>query len=232
MPCERYREALAEAAAGEPLSPALVGHLEGCKPCRGELRALRGALDLFDEELGAVAAMEPSPGLLGRIRRIERRQSGSARWRGVWPATAAAALAIAVALTARRADSPLPGSQVSPTTTAPGTGDATAVPPPEAPVIQTRGAASAEPHVASAPERVPSGSTRPAESAPPRFTSGAEVLVPPGQARALLSFVVELQGRAVTQDSLLVRDPWAPLAAPRPIDVVPLDTVRLDRSSG
>ena len=55
-----------------------------------------------------------------------------------------------------------------------------------------------------------------------------EVLVPPGEAEALLRFAARLQHRAVAPDSLLVADLSAPLAEPRALEIAPLVIVPLD----
>ena len=55
-----------------------------------------------------------------------------------------------------------------------------------------------------------------------------EVLVPPGEAGALLRFAAQLQRRAVAPDSLLVADLTAPLADPRAVDIAPLEIIPLD----
>ena len=40
MACERFRDALSDAAAGGPATPALVAHLPACDACRAELETL------------------------------------------------------------------------------------------------------------------------------------------------------------------------------------------------
>ena len=53
MACERYREALADVAAGAPAPAGVESHLAACEACREELAALRRAVALADTEGGA-----------------------------------------------------------------------------------------------------------------------------------------------------------------------------------
>ena len=68
MSCERYRDALTDAAAGGPVAAALEAHLAGCAGCRSELAELRQLMAAADEPLSPLAAAEPSAALRARIR--------------------------------------------------------------------------------------------------------------------------------------------------------------------
>jgi hypothetical protein len=61
-----------------------------------------------------------------------------------------------------------------------------------------------------------------------RIPAEPEVLVPPGEAEALLRFAAQLQRRSVAPDSLLVSDLSAPLAEPRAVEITPLEIIPLD----
>ena len=62
MPCERYRDALTDVAAGLAASPdGLEAHLASCEACREELQALRQALAMADVEMAGLLATEPTP---------------------------------------------------------------------------------------------------------------------------------------------------------------------------
>lgn len=110
MACERYREAVADAAAGLPAPAGLDAHLATCETCRAELAGLRHALAVADAELAGLATAEPSPDLAVRIRQAvsqtgdvpphpqdrfrrvvaELDLSPAGRFGWLWPATAAA----------------------------------------------------------------------------------------------------------------------------------------------
>ena len=69
MACERFRDALADVAAGGPARAGLEAHLATCEACRTELAALRQALAVADAEMAGLATAEPTPELAVRIRR-------------------------------------------------------------------------------------------------------------------------------------------------------------------
>jgi hypothetical protein len=60
------------------------------------------------------------------------------------------------------------------------------------------------------------------------------VLVPAGEAEALVRLAANLRRRSVTPDSLLVADLSAPLAGPKLVEIRPIEIVPLDpaESSG
>jgi hypothetical protein len=224
MACERYRDALTDVAAGAPAAGAVEAHLATCETCRAELEALRRALAAADEELGGLAAAEPSPELAVRIRRAVADSEPSPAWRfgWLWPAAAAAAtLLVALAVWVGRTpvlprDSRPPGpegSAIAAEAAAVPAGDAaapgSAAPAARAEVRRAGGSLGTRPHGV------------PRDDAP-------EVLVPAGEAEALLRFAAHLQTRAVSPDSLLVADLSAPLPEPKGVEIQPLEIVPLD----
>ena len=234
MSCERFRDALTDAAAGEPVSPALDAHLAGCAGCRSELAQMRQLMAAADESLSTLAEAEPSASLRVRIREAAMRADpGSTpplpwRWSWAWPATAAAVLALAAA----------------------GAWRATVAHVPVAPAVAEGARPSAvapagrEPGIAPAPtgtdvaRRPPAGPVR-APAASPRVTRVAmrepEVLVPSGQQEALLQFVALVHRERLQAPSLATAgQPSADLREPAPIDIRPLEIVPLDpaESSG
>jgi hypothetical protein len=231
MPCEQYRDALTDVAAGLEASPGLEAHLASCEACRVELQVLRRALAVADAELAGLLATEPTAELAARIRQAVAGTEPSLPWRfgWLWPATAAAAtLLVALALvTSRRTpstpeDRAVVHSQL-----------------PEAPASPRATEAAGQPVARPAPRSVPGvdgkgrvtprsadpvgrpGVRRPAVSPP-------EVLVPTSEAEALLRFAAHVQTRAVSPDSLLVADLSAPLPEPKGVEIEPLVIVPLD----
>jgi hypothetical protein len=226
MPCERYRDALTEVAAGEPVSPALDAHLAGCAGCRSGLAQMRQLMAAADESLSTLAEAEPSASLRVRIREAAMRADpGSTlpwRWRWAWPATAAAVLALAAAGAWRATVAHVP--------VAPAVAEG-ARPSAAAPAGRESGIAPA-PTGTDVARRPPAGPVR-ASAASPRVTRVAmrepEVLVPSGQQEALLQFVALVHRERLQAPSLATAgQPSADLREPAPIDIRPLEIVPLD----
>ncbi len=55
MACERFRDALADVAAGAPAPAGVEAHLASCEACRAELTALRQALAVADDEMAGLS---------------------------------------------------------------------------------------------------------------------------------------------------------------------------------
>jgi hypothetical protein len=226
-------------AAGGPASPALEAHLAACEACRLELDELRRALAIADAELGSLLSAAPSAELAARIRTALSEAPVAASWRPFWLPFAAVAAALLLALgvfALRDRQSSSTGVALSaqraadaverPTTTGERTPPAVE---PAAPVLEppaaVASASSATPAIRPAPVRPTASSARPGTSRAPAVEP--EVLVPAGEAEALLRFAATVQRRSVTPASLLVADLNAPLAessdlAIRPIELVPL----------
>jgi hypothetical protein len=243
MPCERYRGALADRAAGGPAPPDVEGHLAACGECRAELETLRRALGLADATLNALLADEPGPGLRDRIRRAvaegdDRSHGRLTGWRLAWTAALGGAVVVAAVLLAawhsgargpREGAVPTAEKRVPPTVPAPRPSAeatrladdtaGTAVPPDHSPSAQASRAIDSP---ATTMRRA-----RPSEQ--PR--EEPEVLVPAGEAEGLLRFAAELQDRPVAPGSLLLSAPSDPLVESRAIDLVPLELVTLDSPS-
>ena len=245
MPCERFRDALTDAAAGAPVGTALEAHLAACNGCRSELAQLRDVMATADEALSMLAAAEPSPALRARIREAVGGQvpvGPAPWWRFAWPAAAAAVLALAalgawrsavarppvapaLAERARPAASDASPDAMAAVDTRPSTGPGSAV----AGARQSRSAAPPEPDAASAGLR----SAAPRSAAPARpvgaETSAPKVLVPPGGQEALLRFVALAHREGVASPALAASGlPSADLKPPVPLDIRPLEIVPLD----
>jgi hypothetical protein len=216
MACERYRDTLSDVAAGASTSAEIEAHLASCDACRLELGALRQALAVADDDLARLLQVEPSPDLTARIRRTaaesaEAEPGWHLGWRFMLTA-AAAALFVATVYVASRGPQPRPAMLAA--------GVRPGMPP------ETPAAATASEVVPPVAEAAPMTRRLRITIAPP--VREPQVLVPAGEAEALLRFAADLRGRSVAQDSLLVVDLSAPLAEPqvgeiRSLDIVPLD---------
>jgi hypothetical protein len=249
MACERFRDALADVAAGEPSAAAVEAHLASCEACRAELEALRRALAVADAEMAVLVLAEPPPELASRIRQAVAapETSGSAvevwpppTWRfgWLWPAVAAAAtLLVALAVGLGRGSGPTPEPRVAvDRARLQPTGIAPVAEPLGKPVIP-RASGLTDPERSATPGA--RGTGRPADPSsprptrPPRLDRAAvppepEVLVPTGEAEALLRFAAHLRTRVVSPDSMLVADLSAPLPEPKGVEIQPLAIVPLD----
>jgi hypothetical protein len=216
MACERYREALANVAAGGPPSASVEAHLASCEPCRVELATLRQTLSVADAEMAGLVAAEPSPGLAARIRWAVAEAEARSPWRlgWLWPATAAAAtVLVALAVWVGRAPSPPAAVPTAP--------PRPAVPAPRSAVA---------PHVDSAASaREAHLVPRPRTAARRAVLAEPEVLVPKGEEENLLRFAAIIQRDGLAPPGLLAlgKAP-ADLAEPAPIEIPPLEIVPLD----
>jgi hypothetical protein len=231
MACERHRDALSDLAAGAVASPALEAHLASCEACRVEREELRRALAAADDELGNLLSAAPSPELAARIRTAVSGAPAASAWRpGFWLAFggATAALLVALGLLAQRKEQSVSTAVATQTQHAADAveGPAPAVEPTTPATASTTPVAPAIAAVRS--ERVRAAVSFPSPGAPRTLAAEPEVLVPAGEAEALLRFAAHLRQRSVTPRSLLVADLNAPLAEStdvqiRPIEIVPLD---------
>jgi hypothetical protein len=201
MACERYREALADVAAGAPFPAGLETHLGACDACRDELASLRQALALADAEMAVLLSAEPSPGLAARILRAvaEAGPSPARRFGWLWPAMAAAAtLLVALALWQVRGPV-IPRDSVSPGPE----GSAGAVIPKRSPRVRS------EPHTVR--------------------VVAPEVLVPPGEGEALLRLVALVHRERLSPAGLAAAGQPSPeLAGPLLLAIEPLEIRPLD----
>jgi hypothetical protein len=228
MACERFRDALADVAAGEPAPAGVHAHLASCEACRADLAALRRALAVADAEMAGLLAVEPTTELAVRIRQAvaESDPSPGRRFGWLWPAVAAAAtLLVALAVVLGR--TPLPEPRVAMDAPRPdpviprdfgGTGpEGSAVPADPSPADANAGARGG---------RVPARSRSVGRHAIP---AEPEVLVSPGEAEALLRLVALVHRERLTPPVLGVAgQPSADLAELALIDIKPLEIVPLD----
>lgn len=228
MACERYREALADAAAGAAPRWDLEAHLAVCTACRADLDGLRRALGAADAEMASLLAADASPALKARILRAVAEDGGPTErpWRSIWlwgtaaAATLLVALAVVMGRGGPRGPRPTPDEATATRAARPGNDhrEARGAQPAPAASPATPGRPTQDgPHV-----------SRPSPRARGTFTPEPDVLVPLGEEEALLRLASDLMRRGVPPDSLLVADSSAPLAEPKPIEIEPLDIVPLD----
>jgi hypothetical protein len=240
MSCERYRDALTDAAAGEPASPALEAHLAACGRCRSELAELRGLMAAADESLSVLAAAEPSQALRARIRAaVAGSESAPAlRWGFAWPVAAAAVLALAAvgvwrATVVHGPVVPAVAEGVRPAPAAASTPRAAVTPPVVSQGERPR-TLPPPPRQAAAPDTGDRGGRSASAAASVRVARGArttepEVLVPRGQQEALLQFVALVHRDCLVVPALAAAGaPSADLAEPAPIEIRPLEIAPLD----
>ena len=189
MSCERFEGERIDVAAGDRPSPALQAHLEACPACRQSLDEQRRALEDVDHVLRTGLSAAPSPEfparVAARLRETERR-----RWRPVWVAAMAAAVAVALIAgwIARR---PRGEETAGPrqAATSPETRPRADVPrvTPSAPSAGASAPSVTRPRAAAA--RVTAGTPRRAAAT---IATEPLVLVPPGQEEALRRFASNL----------------------------------------
>lgn len=82
MKCEKYKEALIEAAAaGENLAGGLDDHVRSCPRCSERLRRERMLFTAIDEVLGPRVNAKPHPGFLASVRAEIAQADFLPRWR-------------------------------------------------------------------------------------------------------------------------------------------------------
>jgi hypothetical protein len=248
MSCERYRDALTDAAAGEAPASALEHHLVACEECRSDLARLRQALAAADASLAELALTEPSPALRARIREAVagRPAEPALRFRLTWPLAAAAVVAVAAFGVWRTGTFRGPGrpaatrSTTSPAvvgnergrgvapSTAPASGAALQVAVPAASVAASAGSNGSTP--APPPARRPSS----VRSTPVRTARAAfpEVIVPPDGEEALLRFVALVHRDRFYAPALAAAGTAScELAEPEDIEIPPLEIAPLEEAT-
>ncbi len=230
MACERYRDALRDLAAGGRVPALLEPHLASCEGCREELALLRRALAMVDTEMARLVAEEPSPALAARIRQAVAVRDAAPAWRPgwLWPVAAAAAmLLVALAVWVGRAPSPAPRVAVE---------EKMSVPPGD-----TRPPADGGEALSAAPERTERRGSAitaaPSAVAPvlhrrrpaPAVPAAPEVLVPRGEAEALVRFAAIVhRDRHAPAAFLAAGRPSPDLPEPAALAITPLEIVPLD----
>jgi hypothetical protein len=211
MSCERYAQAIEDHACGADLAAAAAAHLDSCMRCAAGFEAQRRALEDLEAELQRGVAIDPSPAFAPGVRAgIDR--ASSAGYRLAWlaaPLAVGAAIAIAVLVGA-------PGDRPA--------GPAT--PPKPAPAPASSTIARATPDRPATVPAVPvpvadrAATDRRRRSRPIPQPAEPEIIVPPGQARALARYMALV--RRGTIDAAVLIQPPAELQAPADLVVDPL----------
>lgn len=213
MVCARYRDALTGLAAGGEAPVALEAHLAGCERCRAELVALRQLLAVADQGLAHLSAAEPAGSFVPRIRAAMAFQEVPARraiW--LWPslATAAAVSLVALFVVMR------PAREVAAVV------DASAKP-------QIAVVTVSEPPPASEPAPKIVDAKPPKERRTIRKAVEPEVLVPAGEAHALVQWVALVNREQRVSALLADADVTAGQnITPTNIQIQPIEFVPLD----
>jgi len=197
MTCEKYKDALIDAAAGEPIDRRLADHLERCTPCRATLTHEQDLFTAIDDALRARMSETPRAGFLSRVHtqiahegqdQDAQKQSG---WNPMWAWAGAAALALVVVVIAhpwgRLRQPPVTAESVK----------APALRAHENPAMPQSMRGSAE-H-SRTPRHARLDSVQPLHPETPvakqPATVDPEVLVPPDEAKAFALFVARVAGR-------------------------------------
>lgn len=223
MGCKRFEDQLMDAALGGLLperEAELRAHLRECAACRAEFERQQQLVAAMDSSLDRMAAVEPSPEMLARIRLTIAEQPAPSRgWLAGWWPAAAGAMAAAV-LVAYLMMIP-PGTVQSPEHERP----VTITPPPTQ-------VAKVSPPVEPKPVRQPRRPATAAVATP--CPAEPEVLVPRDQERAVawLYRAMQSQPQRVTavlaQEARYKEEQAKPLALARlsipPLEIGPLET--------
>ena len=217
MGCKRFEDQLMDAALGG-LRPErereLRAHLRECAACRAEFERRQQLVTAMDRSLEEMAAVEPSPEMVARIRlKIAGQPAPSRNWlTGWWPATAGALAAAALL-----AYLMIPGGTVQPVR--------------ESPTVATSSqplpqVAKAVPPVAAKPPRQPSrpATVTVAESHP----AAPEVLVPGDQERAVAWLYRAMRREPQRMGNLLAQVAAQAEAGAAPIRIQQLQTAPLE----
>ncbi len=233
--CARIRGWMSDAASSS-LSESQRGkfdeHIRDCATCRAEFQRMENLLGKIDRNLRATLAVEPSPQLLASVRRgIIAQPQREASWlgRNRWLVPAAACAAFAAVLLAiimvhranqRRGDF---ASLPSVTNSTPGriTAAHTSSAPESAKhiaLVNPSRRDARHPELALAHQAEPRNSSRHAKPEMP------EVIVQPGQMRAILQFVVEVQKGKINGAEIQkgIQEAQKPLEI-KPLEITPLD---------
>jgi hypothetical protein len=224
MSCERYREALIDAAAsGDALPLALRAHVEACASCQVAFERERSLFAGIDGGVRATASAPMPASLLSAVRvRISQKDAGAARHPASahWAYYAAAAVAVVALL-------PLPRWGRNAINTAHSGAGASVASTERKQDLSAQPGLTAERSVAPVESRVGRGRNSPTvtSTASDRLKGNrVKVLVPPDQELLLTRYVRALHGGSLR---LAAGDSSKPPTLGSPIDVIEVSRVEL-----
>jgi hypothetical protein len=191
MPCEKYREALIDAAAGEAPSAKLKAHLDSCPACRATFAAEQQLFAALDSGVGAAVNRQAPAVLLPRVRsRLDDQGISGFSWIKVGAAFATAALVLMSAIFVRR----LHSEKREPLAAVNAVGPRTKNPVSTSPLVQPK---------KHAIEPVTAKVNHPRAAAAPKRAEETAVLVPAGQKEAVDKLLVALSTGTVNSATLV-----------------------------
>jgi hypothetical protein len=203
--CEKYRNALIDAAAGEPLDRRLADHLKNCTPCRASLSREQDLFTAIDDALRTRMSETPRAGFLASVhtqiaheahKQDAHEQSG---WNPMWAWAGAAAFALVLVVSThpwgRRQQAPVTAESVK----------APALPAHESPAMTQSARGSAGHSRPRQPAQLDSAQPlhAPIPVSEQPATVEPEVLVPPDEARAFALFVARVAGRDAMAEAVV-----------------------------
>jgi hypothetical protein len=223
MNCERCRERVSDAAAGvlsARQQKQFDAHVQNCAVCSAEFERSLTLLEAIGRGVAAQVAAEPSPELAARVRRKIAAETATTDAIWAWRIPAAAFAAMIIIVTAMWMMRPHGGKQEQVVKTAPASISPTVANHAAPNQASPGGEAAAPKHFSSI------ASLRPvAAQKPGRIERAPEVLVPPGQAQAVLQFAAALQSGKLDGAKLMAELQRAdqPIEI-RPLVIAPLET--------
>jgi hypothetical protein len=205
MTCEKYKAALIDVAAGDPIDRGLADHLEACTPCRAALTHEQNLFTAIDDTLRARMSETPRAGFLASvyapIEHAAQEQDAQKQsvWNPMWALAGAAALALVAVVIAhpwgRLRQQPVTAESV------------------KAPALRARENAAMTQSVRGSADYSRTQQHARLDSAQPRHaqtpvakqpaTVEPEVLVPPDEARAFALFVARVARRDAIAEAVV-----------------------------
>jgi hypothetical protein len=201
MSCEWHRTVLTDLALGAPAPPALASHLAECDACRTALDTERQFVEHLDAEVEDSLHLQPSVGLLPRVRqRVAEPRGARRQWLVVWLVPATLGLLLVSRILIRKPT----GTPMPPQTAA-------TEPRPLPPAQSLPARASPRPRSLAAGRILRSE----------RIASGPEVIIPAAEREALRRYMRDLQARRI--DSVPLRMVGVEPSGLRRIEMPPID---------